>query len=516
MSGYAVNNKRIAKNTFFLYVRMLLTMCISIYTSRVVLATLGETDFGIYNVVGGFVAMFELLGASMTSASQRFLSFELGQREKGDVSKVFSTSLIIHLFIAIVVVVIAESVGVWFVNNKMNFPTDRYFAANWVFQLSLVAFLIKVISIPYNAVIIAFERMKAFAYVSLIEVSLKLLIVYLLVLSPIDELIFYAFLISLVSICIRLIYSWYVKKYIPDCKATWRSDKKLQKEMLSFAGWNMFGAAAGVANGQGINIILNLFFGATINAARGVTVQVQNAITGFVSNFQLAMSPQIIKSYASGNIEEMYTLLFRASRFSFFLMMFLSIPVFFEAPVILNTWLVEVPAHSVNFLRIVLLTGMSEAISQPLSFAMHACGKVKKYQIVVGTTSMMALPIAYITLQLVTKPESAFVVVLAFVFITMVTKLIMLKGMVGLPISKFFRDVFLRSIIVFLLAVIIPYLVSITCTKVIVEFFSVCITSVIFSSLSILFLGMSRHEREVLYKTLLNFYTSKVCKHIKN
>lgn len=290
------NNKRIAKNTLLLYFRMLFTMAISLYTSRVVLATLGIEDFGIYNVVGGFVAMFSVISGAMTSATQRFISYEIGKGEEGNVSTLFTTAVIIHIFLGGIVLILAETIGLWFLNTQMNFPENRYAAVNWVFQFSIITFIVNVISVPYNAAIIAYERMKAFAYVSIIEVTLKLLIVYLLVISSVDKLILYAFLLALVAVTIRLVYGLYCKRYFTDCHCNWIYHKSHGAEMFSFVSWNLIGSVASVTKEQGINIVLNIFFGASVNAARGIAYQVLNALNGFVNNFQLAMNPQIVKS----------------------------------------------------------------------------------------------------------------------------------------------------------------------------------------------------------------------------
>ena len=270
MTGTAQNNKRIAKNTLLLYFRMLLTMAISLYTSRIVLATLGEVDFGIYNVVGGFVTMFVVISGAMTTATQRFLSFEIGKKENGNVKSMFSTAVIIHLILAAIILICAETVGIWFLNTHMKFPDDRYVAANWVFQFSLLTFLINVISVPYNAAIIAYEKMKAFAYVSIIEVTLKLLIVYLLIISPFDKLILYSILLTLIAVAIRIIYGIYAKRNFTECSFDWKWNKTYGKNVMSFVSWNLIGSLASVAREQGINVLLNIFFGAAVNAARDI------------------------------------------------------------------------------------------------------------------------------------------------------------------------------------------------------------------------------------------------------
>lgn len=451
------NGSRVAKNTLFLYFRMLVTMIVGIYTSRVVLATLGVSDYGIYNIVGGFVGMFAMISASMAASAQRFLSHEIGKKDKGNVTGVFTNAVLIHWGLAGIILVIAETIGLWFLNYKLNIPSSRYFAANIVYQFSLITFLIEVISVPYNASLIAFEKMKAFAYVSIIQAFLKLAIVYLLLIGDFDRLILYGILNAFVACSIRLIYSVYVKKYIPECKNDMHIHKKSFREMLSFAGWNMFGATSGVAMDQGVNIVLNIFFGVVVNAARGISNQVNAAIKSFVSNFQLATSPQIIKLYAAGEKDEMLKLVFRTSRYSFILMMVLGLPIVFSADFILHLWLINPPEHTITFVQISLLTSLGYALSQPLSYAMHASGKVRNYQIVVGITSFMCLPVTYMVLRLGGKPESAYVTALIFEFVTMIAKLVMLKSMIGISIRNFLGSVVLKSYMLFVFCSIIPF-----------------------------------------------------------
>ena len=327
MQEISSNNKRIAKNTLLLYFRMLVTMAVSLYTSRVVLNILGVEDFGIYNVVGGIVAMFGFINGSMTSATQRYLTFELGQNNRTQLTKVFSTSLSIHAIISFLIIVLAETVGLWFLWNKMQIPADRMNAAFWVFQCSVAASVIMIMSVPYNAAIIAHERMSAFAYISIIEVSLKLLIVCFLRYFHTDKLILYAALIVIVQLVIRLCYSWYCNRHFKETKYRWIWDKTLFCEMTGFAGWNLFGNLAAITFTQGLNLLLNMFFGPVVNAARGIAVQAQTAIGQFSSNFQTALNPQITKSYATGDMEYMHGLIFRSAKFSFFLLLLLSLPV---------------------------------------------------------------------------------------------------------------------------------------------------------------------------------------------
>ena len=326
MTTASENNKRIAKNTLLLYVRTLIVMLITLYTSRIVLNTLGVTDYGIYNVVGGVVAMFGFINGSMSSATQRYITFALGAGNRNNLQKVFSIALQIHALISVLIVILGETVGLWFMYTQMQIPADRMDAAFWVLQCSIASTVIMIISVPYNADIVAHEKMSAFAYISILEAVLKLSIVYMLVVFSYDKLIVYAFLVLAVQLLICLCYSRYCYRHFEESKYHHVWDKSLFKEMTGFAGWSMFGNLSAVLYSQGLNMLLNVFFGPVVNAARAVAVQVQSAIQQFVSNFQMALNPQITKTYAKGEMHEMHKLMFRSARFSFYLLFLLSLP----------------------------------------------------------------------------------------------------------------------------------------------------------------------------------------------
>ena len=496
MTDTTQNNKRIAKNTLLLYFRMLLTMAITLYTSRVVLSALGEVDFGIYNVVGGFVTMFTVISGAMTTATQRFLSFEIGKKEKGNVRSMFSTAVMIHLILGGIILIFAETFGIWFLNTHMNFPTNRYVAANWVFQFSLLTFIINVVTVPYNAAIIAYEKMKAFAYVSIIEVTLKLLIVYLIIISPIDKLILYAILLALIAVTIRIIYGIYTKLNFPDCVFDWKWNKEYGKNVMSFVSWNLIGSLAGVAKEQGINILLNIFFGAAINAARGIAYQVSNAMNGFVNNFQLAMNPQIVKSYASNEKHDMFKLVFRGSKLSYLLLLTLSLPIVLEAPFILKIWLKNVPEYTVIFLRLVLITALIDSLSGTLITSMHASGKVRDYQIIVGGISLLTLPIAYLFLKIGYPPYSAMLVGIFISIACHFARLILLNKTIGLPITMFIKTVTIRVFIISILSLIIPIIAFILIKENSwLTFIAICVISFMSTMTISYLLGLSKNEK---------------------
>lgn len=456
MSDNNANNKRIAKNTIFLYARMLLTMAVSLYTSRVVLATLGVDDYGIYNVVGGVVTMFAFLNGTISGVTQRFLTFELGTGDREKLKSVFNTAMCIHWIVAGVIVVLAETLGLWFVCNKLVIPDDRMAAAIWVYQFSILSTVVFFISIPYNACIIAHEKMSAFAYISIIEVVLKLMIVYLLMLSQYDKLIVYAILMFLVQLLIRLIYNEYCKRHFEESKYRFRVDQSIAKNMLGFTGWTLFGGFASVGMGQGINILLNMFFGPAVNAARAVAQQVDSAVQSFVANFQMALNPQIIKNYAANDLSQMRSLVFASSRYSYYLLLFLALPIVIEAPFILGVWLKEVPDHTVAFLRITMLVMLVNAVSNPLITSANATGNIKKYQMIVGTILLLIVPVAYVALRLGCNPEFVFWIYFIFACLAQIARLWMIRPMIGLSMRKYAIEVVMRAMLVTIPSLILP------------------------------------------------------------
>lgn len=491
----SANNKRIAKNTLLLYVRTLFIMLVTLYTSRVVLNTLGVTDYGIYNVVGGVVAMFGFINGSMSSATQRYITFALGRSDMENLQKVFSTALQIHVLIAVLIIILGETVGLWFMYTQMQIPDGRMNAAFWVLQCSIVSTAVMIISVPYNADIIAHEKMSAFAYISILEAVLKLAIIFALLLSPSDRLIFYAFLILAVQLLIRLCYSHYCSRHFEESKYRHVWDKFLFKEMTGFAGWSMFGNLAGVLFGQGLNMLLNVFFGPVVNAARAVSVQVQNAIQQFVGNFQMALNPQITKTYAKGEMDEMHKLMFRSARFSFYLLFFLSLPVLFETEFILTIWLETVPDNTVIFLRIMICISLLYTLSNPLMVANQATGKVRKYQAVCGSILLMILPVSYVCLKFGCPAYSVFIVHFVMESIAQLARMIMLRPLVGIRITDYIKNIYIRIVAVVALSVLVPFVVYENMDDTVARFFTMCLICVLSVSTVAYTVGLSKNER---------------------
>ena len=504
MTDASANNKRIAKNTLMLYFRMLFTMAVSLFTSRVVLNTLGVEDYGIYNVVGGVVSMFSIISGSLSAAISRFITVELAKGDSEKLRKTFSASVTIQLILSLIIVVLIESIGVWFLNAKMVIPAERLDAANWVLQFSIVTFIINLISVPYNATIIAHERMSAFAYISILEVVCKLVIVYLLKISPIDRLVFYAILMCAVSVLIRFVYGYYCKKHFAECKFSFHFDKDLLKRMFGFAGWNFIGASSAVLRDQGGNIIINLFGGPAVNAARGIAMQVNHAIVGFSNNFMTALNPQITKSYATGEHDYMMKLIFRGARFSFYLLLFLSLPVLTNTHYILSLWLGMVPDHSVLFIQLALIFAMSESISFPLVTAMLATGKIRNYQIVVGGLQMLNLPISYVLLRIGCIPETVMMVAIGLSQCCLAARLVMLRTMIGLSSKKYLCEVYLNVILVTMAAAVLPILASVVMEESFLSFVIIVLISLITAAISIFYIGFNKNEREFAVSKVKN------------
>lgn len=499
------SNKRIAKNTLLLYFRMGITMIVSLFTSRVVLNTLGVEDYGVYNVVGGVVAMFGFINAAMSSATSRYITFALGKGDERELHKVFCTTVNIHIGIALTILLLAETIGLWYMNTKMVIPPGRESAAMWVYQLSVVATMMMIVSVPYNSCIIAHERMSAFAYMSILDVTLKLLVVYLLVVSPMDKLVFYSTLMLAVYFIDWFIYIRYCISKFGEAHYRFIWDYKLTKEMTSFAGWSMFGNLSAVAFTTGLNLLLNLFFGPVVNAARAVAVQVQNAIQQFVGNFQMALNPQITKTYAQGEMEQMHQLMFRSARFSFFLLFFLSLPVLFETEYILTIWLKTVPDNTVTFLRIMICTSLIYTCANPMIIANQATGKVKKYQAVCGSTLIMILPISWILLELGFPAYSVFIVHFVMECLCQLARMVMLRPLIGLSLYDYFKSIYLRITIVVAVAIILPSFVHFVMPYGPLRFLcvgSICVMSV---SSAAYFFGMSYSEQMFIRSKVTSF-----------
>lgn len=439
------SNRRIAKNTVILYIRMLLSMIVSLYTSRVVLNVLGVDDYGIYTLVAGFITIFGFLNATMSGSTSRFITFELGRKNTLRLKNTFSTAMLIHLGIGLLILILGETAGLWFVNNKLVIPADRLIAANWIYQFSIVATIVSIIQVPYNASIIAHERMNVYAYVEILNVILKLLIVYILYISPVDKLILYGFLSLCVSIVINLVYRFYCTKHFEECRFHVVWDKSILKPMLSFSGWDLYGHMGYSIRQQGVNVVLNIFFGTVLNAAAGIATQVQGVISSFSTNIITAFRPQIIKSYACNDLEYMQKLIRISSKYAGLLMIFIIIPVISEMDFLLGLWLKEVPPYSVIFCQVALLSGLVSSISQITYIGIQSTGKVKQSSIIRGTLYCLVPIVVFILFKSGMAAIWSYILILLSQIILSGTDLLLLK-----------RNIPIFSIRAYLKYVIIP------------------------------------------------------------
>ena len=492
-----------------LYIRMLFTMGVSLFTSRVILQTLGVEDYGIYSVVGGIITMFAFINGGMISATQRFLTFEIGKGNLSQLKKVFSTSLQIHALIAFVIVLLGETVGLWFLYEKMVIPSERLLAALWVYQCSIIACVINIMSVPYNADIIAHEKMSAFAYISIVEVILKLAIVYMLYVTPWDKLITYSIFILIVQLIIRCIYAHYCNKHFEESHYCHQIDKSLFKEMFAFAGWSFWGNLAGVLYTQGLNMMLNIFFGPIVNAARGIAVQVQAAVQQFVGNFQVALNPQITKNYATGELVQMHILMFRSARFSFFLLFLLTLPILLETNYILTLWLETVPNDAVVFTRWMIGISLIYTIANPCVVANQATGKVKVYQAVVGGILLLILPISYIVLKLGAPAYSVYIVHFCVEMVAQFARMYMLRKLIKLPLFAYLRNIYLPVIVVVIVSSILPFYLYLQLTESFVTFIIVSVISVFSVGITTLILGFTKDERNFLYRMTIQKFINR-------
>ena len=505
MDSKITKNKRIAKNTLLLYVRMLFLMIVHLYTSRVVLQVLGIEDYGVYNAVAGFIALFSMVSNSISAAISRYITFVLGTGNQEKLQKVFCTALIIQITIALIVVALVEIVGVWFLNTHMTIPDNRIFAANWVLQLTLLTFVFNLWSTPYNAAIIAHEKMSAFAYIGIFDGCAKLSVAFLIWVSPIDNLIFYTLLMSLIALATRILYTLYCKHNFRECHFKWVLDKGLFKEMFGFAGWNFIGCMSGVLLGQGINLLYNVYLGPVVNAARGLASQVQAAVGQFTSNFFVAVQPQITKTFASNQLNEAHALVIRSSRLGFLLMMALVIPIVSETDFILGLWLKEIPAHTASFIQIILLDGLFCSFSEPLIKMMLATGKIKKYQIVVGSANLLNFPVAWIVLYFSGNPEFTQMTLWFFSFVSLMLRLYMLKEMTNFPVAKFMINSVSRCVGIFIVCILPALIFSFIMEDGLVRFFlNIIISEVLIFSVVYSF-GLNRGERQFIIQKINRF-----------
>ncbi len=503
----AESNQRIVKNTALLYVRMLFTMVVTLFTSRVILNTLGVEDYGINNVVGGIVTMFVAISGSLSSSICRFTTYELGRGNKSRLKNIFSTGINIQLGMSLFVMVLAETIGGWFVNTQMNISPERMEAANWVFQCSIFSFVLGLLSVPYNATIIAHERMSVFAYISVIEVTLKLLIVYLLYVSPFDLLKTYSVLLLLVAALVRFIYATYCKWHFEECSYHWVKDTVLLKEMTSFAGWNLLGNGAYILNTQGVNVLTNLYFGVAVNAARGIATQVDTALKQFVNSFTTAINPQITKSYAKEDLAYMHQLVCKGAKFSAFLMIFFSTPILLETEMILKLWLKTVPDYSAIFVRWTILSSFVDTVlANSLVTSMFATGKIKRYQITVTSIGCLVFPLSWMAFKWGLQPQTGYIVYFVIYAILLFVRLYLLRDMIKLPPRMYVKNVLYKVLPVIVISFAVPGIFVLTLPSGWTRLLLVCLVCFIVTPSVEYGIGLTFGEKEFVKEKSLSVF----------
>ena len=507
MNDKTENTRRLAKNTLLLYGRSLFNLFVALYSSRLVLQALGVVDYGINNVVGGFVSMFWLVTGSLSGAISRFLTYELGRGDQRQLDKVFSISLNILLVSALIALILAETFGVWYVRNRLNIPDDRDAAALVVFHFSILTVITGFILVPYNASIIAHEKMGFYAYVGIGETLIKLVIAIFLVYGKytVDRLILYSLLWTLATLAMQGAAMLYCRKHFTECRFRMIFEKKTFLDLFSYAGWSFIGSISSTFSGQGVSIILNRMFGPVINAARGLTGTVANTIAIFVNNFSMALKPQVTKAYATGELDYMKFLVFRGSKFSFFIMFFFVLPISLETAYVLDLWLVEYPDHTISFIRLSMLTNTCNLMYLYFTMAQQATGDIKRYQLVISIFSFIIFPLSYVFLKLGTPPEIVYVI--GFVISLCITAwtLITVKKSLGFRISEAFRQVYFKLFLVVLTATPVPLILHLLLPYGLVRFLIVGTACVLCTCMSVFWLGCNVGEREYILNSASNY-----------
>ena len=492
-------NKRIAKNTLYLYIRMAFVLGLGLFTTRVLLHTLGITDYGIYNVVGGVVTFMTFLQTSMSNGYQRFFNIELGKGNYGKLLRLFSVSVGVQLILGVIFFVLVESVGLWFVNTQLSIPSDRMVAANVVYQSSIVVFILTLIASPCEAIIIAYEEMRILAFIGVVNAILKLIIAYLILIGE-DRLVWYSSLIIIVQFIIAILYIFYSLRLNNRLSFKPIFDKILLKNLIRFSGWNLFGSLAHVGEGAGLNLLLGMFFSPAINAARGVSYQVRSGVLSFFQNFQIAARPQVIKYYAQGNVPEMLSLTNQISKFSFMLLWMINLPFLFTADYFITLWLGDgLPSYAPVFTNITLVTTLIECFSGPIGTLVHATGRMRNYQVIASFVILLIIPISYILLKIGGSPESVFYCSLFMAPIVQATRIILVKKLLPFSVSGYMKEVIIPCVLVALVSIMPSYYIS---EYVRIHPLALFFILFIIASVSILFLGCTRGERRMILRKI--------------
>lgn len=502
------NNKRIAKNTIFLYIRMGIIMIVQLYTSRKILEILGVEDYGIWSVIATFVISISFITNPLASATQRFLNIELGKKNEKGAQDIFSESLIIYAFFSIGLFLLFETAGLWFINTKMSIPPEKLYVTNWVYQCSILSFIITILRIPYDATLIAYEKFNFYAIFGIIEVTLRLVIVFsLLLFNSISHLLLYGILTSVVSLILVFVLKIYCERHFWITKFKWLWNKILIKDLLLFSGWSTFGAFSNMTANQGLGILINIFFGVSVNAAMGLANQVGGAINQFVTNFQTAFQPQITKNYACGNNEELTRLILSTSKISFFLLFIIGCPVIFNIRTLLNLWLTEVPEYTTDFCIYIIIIAMIEAVGAPFWMAVQAVGRIMKYQIAISLTLLTTIIFSLLLFKLGWAPQTALMIKTIIAFVCLLIRLIFVRSLISFQIRIFFLKVIIPLFILSMIGcgvfLLLPILVSLPAITYLISSTIVFIIIIGFSGWYLLFSYQQRMSIMVIVKSKL-------------
>lgn len=493
------NTKRVAKNTFFLFLRMIIVMCVGLYTSRVVLRTLGIEDYGVYNVIGSVVVLFSFLQSALTNATYRFLAYDLGLNDKERLKKTFSMSINTHWILAVIIFILSETVGLWFLNTKIVLPDGRLFAANWAYQFAIFSFVVSIIKTPYYSSIIAHEQMNFFAYTSIIEVLLKLGTLYLLINLSFDKLILYSFLTFLVGLLILLWYYWHCKRTFQECNYHFCWDSSLLAKMIKYSGWSLLVSAVDVGITQSIVIFFNIFVGVVANAALGIANSVNGQLNAFLHSFTQAFEPQIIKTYAKGDRIYFLNLIYSTSKISYYLLFLVSVPVLLNVDFVLRLWLGEVPTDTSLFIFFVVLYSLVDSYSAPLWISVYATGNLRNHQLLMSTIRLLNIPLAYFLLMIGCDAWSALALKVILNFICSIVRPIYMVYLIKLSLSEYLMNVLVKILLVTAISLPLPIYVSLQMNGGWEKLFS---TTILFLALlggAIVSLGLTKKEKKLLY-----------------
>lgn len=510
MSDNSANNKRIAKNTLMLYIRMLLVMAVTLYTSRVILQSLGIVDYGLYNVIGGMTLMFGFFQSSLSNATQRYLNVELGRNDHEGVNRIFSLSQLIYFAMSVLVVIVAEIIGLWFIYNKLTIPPDRLDAALWVFHTTVISLFFTLNGIVYNSMLIANENMKAYAYLGIIEVVLKLLIAFALFYSPFDRLKLYSVLFLLVTLSVQSFYAATCLRKYKEAHFHFYWNKNIFREMFAFMGWNTIGTAAWALNHQGINILFNIFFGPVVNAANGIASQVNSAVTKFSMNFYTAVQPQIVKSYAAGDYDYFRSLIYNSSRYSFYLMWLLCLPIMLRIDYILELWLGNVPESTNQFVIWTLIYSLIYTLTTPFWIAIQAVGNLKKYILWGNAVYLLAFPISFLFLKLNFSAVTALQVLATTRLLYLIVTISITNKFIRVDIKQYIQ----KTIFPIIQITTISYILSFVSNKIFPQTFwgtlIIGFSTLLYIAFSIYTLGITKQERN----TITSYIKKKINKQI--